>query len=398
MKNRPVVSAYYFPNWHVDKRNESLHGKDWTEWEVVKCARPRFPGHVQPKIPVKEWGYADESRPDVMELKTDTAAKYGIDAFIFDWYYFQSGPYRERCLKEGFLPRSNRGNVKFAIMWANHDPVLSHPCPWKKPADHIPWTGALNAETFREGTRRCIRRYMTQDDYLRIDDGVYFEIYRPEAFMIEVGGMDAAGKLVEGFRNDVEKAGLGKLTLCGNTAGMPPYWDLGIGKVNEFCRKLGLDMVSCYGGCPFKQGFPSADYVEWQIKTCFGSNEMFTRELDLPFNPYVQPGWDSSPRTVQSDMYEDIGYPFSGIVVNDTPENYRKALELNRDLFESGRATGKIMNLSCWNEWTEGTYLEPDEQFGFSKLEAVRDVFGLADKGNARLSDETHVTLKKSCI
>ena len=36
MKKRPVIAAYYFPNWHSDPRIEPLHGKGWTEWEVVK--------------------------------------------------------------------------------------------------------------------------------------------------------------------------------------------------------------------------------------------------------------------------------------------------------------------------------------------------------------------------
>jgi hypothetical protein len=34
------------------------------------------------------------------------------------------------------------------------------------------------------------------------------------------------------------------------------------------------------------------------------------------------------------------------------------------------------MNINCWNEWTEGSYLEPDTTTGFKYLEAVRDVFG----------------------
>lgn len=42
------VGVYYFPNYHVDSRNEAAHGKGWTEWELVKLARPRFPGHRQP--------------------------------------------------------------------------------------------------------------------------------------------------------------------------------------------------------------------------------------------------------------------------------------------------------------------------------------------------------------
>ena len=51
MKNTKIY-AYYFPNWHPDKRNDEWHGKGWTEWEVVKCARPRFEGHYQPLKPL----------------------------------------------------------------------------------------------------------------------------------------------------------------------------------------------------------------------------------------------------------------------------------------------------------------------------------------------------------
>ncbi len=35
MKNYDVC-AYYFPNYHKDKRNLLVHGKDWDEWELVK--------------------------------------------------------------------------------------------------------------------------------------------------------------------------------------------------------------------------------------------------------------------------------------------------------------------------------------------------------------------------
>ena len=77
--NTPIY-AYYFPNWHVTPQNEIWHGKGWTEWQCVKYATPRFPGHVQPKVPL--WGYEDESDPNVAAKKIACALKFGISGFI----------------------------------------------------------------------------------------------------------------------------------------------------------------------------------------------------------------------------------------------------------------------------------------------------------------------------
>ena len=47
-----TVACYYFPNYHIDPRNETDHGPGWTEWELVKRAEPRFAGHRQPLVPL----------------------------------------------------------------------------------------------------------------------------------------------------------------------------------------------------------------------------------------------------------------------------------------------------------------------------------------------------------
>jgi hypothetical protein len=35
----------------------------------------------------------------------------------------------------------------------------------------------------------------------------------------------------------------------------------------------------------------------------------------------------------------------------------------------------RIASINCWNEWTEGSYLEPDTVTGMRYLDPVRDVF-----------------------
>lgn len=118
-----VVACYYFPNYHTrdreDPRISNQHWENWSEWELVKQAKPRFEGHHQPNVPA--WGYTDEKDPKIMKKKIQTAVEYGIDVFIFDWYNYNGQPFLNRCLDEGFLKAKNCRKIKFSLMWANHD-------------------------------------------------------------------------------------------------------------------------------------------------------------------------------------------------------------------------------------------------------------------------------------
>src|SRR6516165_2439385 len=68
------IAVYYWPNYHVDSRNEAKLGKGWTEWELVQAGKPRFQGHNQPHVPL--WGYRDESDPREMTRSIDAMADH----------------------------------------------------------------------------------------------------------------------------------------------------------------------------------------------------------------------------------------------------------------------------------------------------------------------------------
>ena len=44
---RAEVAAYYFPNYHPNPQNSARYGTNWTEWELMRAAKPRFPGHAR---------------------------------------------------------------------------------------------------------------------------------------------------------------------------------------------------------------------------------------------------------------------------------------------------------------------------------------------------------------
>jgi len=102
----------------------------------------------------------------------------------------------------------------------------------------------------------------------------------------------------------------------------------------------------------------------------------FEKQWPVPYFPNVSMGWDPSPRTTQDGPYENIGYPYTSIITGNTPELFRQALEAARALLRDRPPAQRILTVNAWNEWTEGSYLEPDTRNGMAYLEAIRTVFG----------------------
>ena len=174
--------AWYFPNWHPTPLNDKWHGTGWTEWECVKCALPRFPGHIQPKKPL--WGFENEADPAVFEKKIDTAKKYGIDGFIFDFYWFKDlGPYRRECLDNGFLQAKNSQELEFSVMWCNHDPIYAHPAAYRHDNFQLA-SGDIDEKLFTEVTDFCIKNYFGRQNYQRVDGKIHFGIWHMKNSLI----------------------------------------------------------------------------------------------------------------------------------------------------------------------------------------------------------------------
>jgi len=369
------VAAYYFPNYHEDSRNRRWHGKGWTEWELVRRAEPRFPGHQQPKLPL--WGFEDEADPQVMVRKIDAAADHGLDAFIFDWYWYEDGPYLQRCLEEGFLQAANVDRLKFALMWANHDWLDIHPLTRAlQPATLM--SGMVTEEAFVAATDHMIEHYFGHPSYWRVDGGLYFSIYELMNLVQSFGGMEETARILNDFRKRVRAAGLGELHLNAVVWGVQILpGEKTITNPNEMLGMLGCDSVTSYVWLHHigMNAFPQTEYRWWTEQWNAKCKEL-AAEFELPYYPNVTMGWDTSPRTVQSDVYENIGYQYMPTISGNTPEAFADALRAAKEFASKQEEQARIVTINAWNEWTEGSYLEPDLIHGMKYLEAVRDVFG----------------------
>lgn len=369
-----TVASYYFGNYHPgDSRNTRNKGKEWSEWELVKAAKPRFPGHQQPKVPL--WGYLDESDPKVMAQKIDAAADHGIDAFIFDWYYYNDGPFLERPIDRGFLQATNNHRIKFAFMWANHDWLEIHPYKRGTPQPVL-YPGKVNPEGFARIRDHVIKDYFQHPSYWRIDGKPYFSIYELTKLLESFGSMEATRAALDTFREKARAAGLPGVHLNAVVWGQPilPGEQKPVDAA-KVVRELGFDSVTSYvwiHHVPLNQQV--TDYNEVRdayFKYWDQAGKMFS----VPYYPNVSMGWDSSPRACQEDEFGNFGYPFTNTIGQNTPERFRTALEMAKKRLESQPGGPHILNINCWNEWTEGSYLEPDMVNGMKYLEAVQTVF-----------------------
>lgn len=371
-----TVACYYFPNYHTgDPRNIISKGEGWAEWELVKSARPRFEGHQQPKVPA--WGYTDEKDPKVMAKKIKAATEHGIDVFIFDWYYYEDGPFLNRCLDEGFLKADNCEKIKFSLMWANHDWVELHPYTHGE-EQKLLYPGKVSPETYKKICDHIVNDYFLKPNYWLIDGKAYFSIYDVQRFVSNFSSIEATREAMDYLNKKAIEAGLKgvhwNLVAWGN-----PILPVEKAPKNtaELIKKLGFDSATSYVW--IHHSWPTDEKTDYNSvrDAYFNHWDNAKREYQVPYFPNATVGWDSSPRTNQSkDWNPKWEYPYGGVLYNNTPENFEIALKMIKERILADPNSPRIMNINCWNEWTEGSYLEPDTVNGMKYLEAVRNVFG----------------------
>ena len=369
-----TVAVYYFPNYHEDIRNAAYHGKGWTEWELVKSARPRFENHRQPNIPA--WGYTDEADPVQMAQKINAAVNHGIDAFIFDWYMYEDGPFLNRAIDEGFLKADNCDRIKFGLMWANHDWVDIHPYV-KGEEQKLIYPGRVSPERFEEISDFIVEKYFTRPNYWKIGGKAYFSVYDVQKFVEGFGSMEATKAAMNRMREKAKAVGLGgvhwNLVAWGNP--ILPVEKASL-DTSELIKTLGFDSCTSY------VWIHHVELPETQTDFNYVRDKYFTHwdkakeDYGVPYYPNVTMGWDATPRCDLDSKWEAVGYPFMNTIGNNTPENFKTALRKTKEKLLSDPKGPKILNINCWNEWTEGSYLEPDIVNGMKYLEAVKDVFG----------------------
>jgi hypothetical protein len=360
------VAAYVWPSCHNDERGrELLWSEGIGEWEMIQKGNPRFEGHYQPRVPL--WGYEMDNDPLAVEKKIEAAAGHGVNVFIYDWYWYDGKPFLESALNDGFLKARNNEKMKFYIMWANHDVPGNMWNHYRYKTNSLIWTGAIDQENYEIIVERIIRQYFKRPNYLKFDGKPVFSIFSLPTFIKSFNGLQGARKALDYFRAEVEKAGFPGLHIqvTGWTKGGKPFLaDDPEGRgVNEIANVLGIDSVTIYNWVA--TGLDE-DYLKW-AENAMKTRDMWDSILDIPYIPHVSIGWDDTPR-----------YPKKGkkavVHINNTPESFAAYLRKAKEFVDNRPEQPKLITINAWNEWVEGSYLEPDMRWRYGYLEAVKKV------------------------
>lgn len=361
------VAAYIWPAYTGDEPRTRMFWKEGMgEWQSVKNSVKKYPEHNWPRKPL--WGYVNEADPYVMEMEIECAYDHGVNVFIYDWYWYDNRPFLENCLNDGYLKAKNRDKVKFYLMWANHDANNLWNIDLSDDyGDVVNWTGKVDLERYKTVVNRVIEKYFSQPSYYKIDGKPVFMIYDFYNLVDGLGGADATKEALEYFREQTVKAGFPGLHLQLAAWGKNNlnYSGVDSNGASQNCdfEGLGFDSITNYQFVHFTD--PDRDYLEI-LEDVKKEYERIDKEYNTTYFPHVSVGWDNNPR------YKRFR---GGIVKNNTPENFEKALQLAKEYVDTHKLPVPLITINSWNEWTETSYLEPDDLYGYGYLEAIKKVF-----------------------
>jgi lysophospholipase L1-like esterase len=312
------VGVYYFPGW----RNQS-------QWQPIQ----RFPER-RPML-----GWYREGDPEVADWQIKWAVEHGITFFAYDWYWSRGARSLEHGIHDAYFHSRYKDKIKFCLLWANHNAPGTH-----------------SIEDSQAVAGYWITNYFQRPEYYRIDGKPVVIIFSPYNYKNDLG-VDGVNRAFETMREACRKAGLPGLYIIACVGATHQVDGENYDAVTAY-NWPGLGISGAEKRAPYSSLIPA--YAEqW--------NRLLQEETHSLLLPLCG-GWDSRP------WHGDAALARTG----RTPALFKQHLADARRFLETNSVNKKVIPavlVEAWNEWGEGSYIEPHREFGFGYLDAIREVF-----------------------
>jgi len=342
--------AFYLPQFHPFEENNQWWGKGFTEWTNVGKAKPLFDGHYQPHCPI-HLGYYDLRITENMIEQAELAKNYGISGFAYYVYWFNGKTIMEKPLNN--MLKEPRVDMPFCIAWANEN--------WTRRWDGLEEDILISQKHSLADSMEFLKhmqKYFLDNRYICHENKPIIIIYRADIIP------DISLTIKHWREMAVEMGFAGLYLVAAQTFGIKDPTDLGFDAAVEFpphdvhskdVQEIHTGINNEFTGCIY-------DYREIVSNKLNDSDPAYNQHYTCMF------GWDNVAR---KEKQGNIFSMFSlGSYQNWLHNNLSKTIKM---------ATNKINYplisfVNAWNEWAEGTHLEPDQAFGYGYLESTHAI------------------------
>lgn len=373
MHKSTKLLAIYFPQFHRTPENDMWWGDGFTDWQLVRDAKPLFEDHYQPRIPLDE-NYYNPCEWSVLQSQIELARKFGVYGFMFYHYWFDGKLILEKPLE------TFRDNIDldfpFCLSWANG----SWTRQWIGNNEILLEQKHLVDETLWTKHFEYLLPFFKDRRAIKIDNKPVFCVYNPNLIqetrrMFALWDKLAKDNGLDGIyyiaMKNYEFADTGFLEYYDGLMKFQPR-EANTSKKNKSRQKL-MSIKWMRGLPEVVQNRINGFRLRFKGKTIRPSNKIWEHIID---NAYI------NDYPYDLDVYESAFFDWDNtaryrqkatIYTNLTmKEKERYMLQLKT---KAENANSPFIVFNAWNEWSESAYLEPDIKNGFSHLEIIRKLF-----------------------
>ena len=377
-------------------------------------------------LPIYEEGnpWYDETNPQVTRKQIQLMKSYGIDYVIYDSYWEWKngknrwGPYSNRVL-ENFVSLPDDESINFSIFWANRFTSLVLDLERNRNNPNG-CDGFLSTGGGLEQMAKYWGKFLQDPRYEKIDGKPVFYIYYPGVISEKRYGApeDVLGKYSNNIHGICDACAIHNffpkelqsdnertryflqrfsalLRKYANNTFDEVYF---VGVINAFNKAfpneqdywliqhpeaIGLDAITSYGYKYFdKQDMEIGRAGKYSYKTMQKVYRKYYRLLlekgKVNYQVPVTVGWNRAP----FHKYEGKGtaenwfraWPQDN--ARSEPQEFLVSLrEAKNQVQNHPQKTDQRVIVCCWNEYAEGSFIEPSKAWGYQFLEAIQEVF-----------------------
>ena len=359
------VIAIYFPQFIYF--NYTYNNKELNEWEIIEKINPLFNRHNQPRN--LDSNYIDLkigniSKIEFIKKQIKLAKNHGIYGFAINYYWFSGAKLYDEPIN--IFLECKEINFPFFLIWKNDKYELNYD---EKNRNILIENNYEPNDAFK--LLEDIKKYLICRFYIKIKKKPILAIYEPLA-------IPNLSIFLSNLRKNANNLGINKIFILGT---MNENEDLNYIKLFDYFfefppKNINFNELT-------KNGF-----FYYYIDLIYKGNIKYKNNKTYRG---VILEWDNTPEMKNPKIFNEY-----------SPKKFyflTKKIIISNEIYQKNN--NNFLFINGWNNWKDGSYLEPDNKYGYASLNALskalfklnfrKDNFNLINLSNKFLNSQVAI-------